>query len=349
MSETYGSSPRVRGTPRAWPPNCDLIRFIPACAGNAGRGGWGPDQAAVHPRVCGERGGRPMRYDHICGSSPRVRGTRRSSRQAAAPGRFIPACAGNAEERWLEGIAKSVHPRVCGERRPPLSGQGVRVGSSPRVRGTPGRGSAAIAPPRFIPACAGNAAPSGPGTGRAPVHPRVCGERSWAARSIMPSPGSSPRVRGTPSPSPAACPSGRFIPACAGNALAPGGRHPHGTVHPRVCGERTGGGGGWGVASGSSPRVRGTLHNLWCQPRYVRFIPACAGNAWGPSPGSYIAPVHPRVCGERVGGLADLLLSIGSSPRVRGTRSTRRAAAWPGWFIPACAGNATGQGSDGPS
>ena len=170
-----GSSPRVRGT-------FVRVRFIPACAGNSFfiarlRGCF-----SVHPRVCGEQNrARSASY----GSSPRVRGTERMR------SRFIPACAGNREQRTQKAIAV--------------------FGSSPRVRGTV----------RFIPACAGNTWQS---IVPDAVHPRVCGEQverpvprdagkkpMWflagcvrfipacAGNSIPP--GSSPRVRGTESDS----------------------------------------------------------------------------------------------------------------------------------------------------
>ena len=71
------------------------------------------------------------------------------------------------------------------------------------------------------------------------------------------------------------------------------------TVHPRVCGERSlvrlldkdG--------SGSSPRVRGTRADQPLPVPPLRFIPACAGNAFAVAATSAPPPVHPRVCGER--------------------------------------------------
>ena len=153
---------------------------------------------------------------------------------------------------------------------------------------------------RFIPACAGNSRAKRAHPRTAPVHPRVCGELDLAKVRR-------PKAR-------------RFIPACAGNSSANDGRRDQHPVHPRVCGElhdRRGG-----------------------ERRPARFIPACAGNSFerfhsaitdrGSSPrvrgtrGSSpprptTLPVHPRVCGELVGGVQGGALM----PR----------------FIPACAGN----------
>jgi hypothetical protein len=50
----------------------------------------------------------------------------------------------------------SVHPRACGERGFDGSEDAIFTGSSPRVRGTPGRDDLKIALNRFIPARAGN-------------------------------------------------------------------------------------------------------------------------------------------------------------------------------------------------
>ena len=75
-----GSSPRVRGTDGHPGVVIESTRFIPACAGNRRAAVARGDQQSVHPRVCGEQHqrGTVCVCDH--GSSPRVRGTARSSR-----------------------------------------------------------------------------------------------------------------------------------------------------------------------------------------------------------------------------------------------------------------------------
>ena len=71
--------------------------------------------------------------------------------------------------------------------------------------------------------------------------------------------------------------------------------------------------------TGSSPRLRGTLHADNEGLGRLRFIPAVAGNAgWfpcRPSPGT----VHPRGCGERSIIWGNMWDHDGSSPRLRGT------------------------------
>ncbi len=152
--------------------------------------------------------------------------------------------------------------------------------------------------------------------------------------------GSSPRVRGTHQIATQPLSPRRFIPACAGNAFAAPSRNSPWPVHPRVCGERSK---AWILAktrSGSSPRVRGTLCNQLLKNVSDRFIPACAGNAAMSLSNWRLAPVHPRVCGERGRATIDIVIDGGSSPRVRGTQPTTTWSPVAIRFIPACAGNA---------
>ncbi len=193
----HGSSPRVRGTPRAAARRSSRARFIPACAGNASPRPVRRADRPVHPRVCGERSDE-VEIDHQTdGSSPRVRGTRHHRRRQHQPERFIPACAGNARWRCTTHSRRPVHPRVCGERIGELTRGGELAGSSPRVRGTRREPGARSRRGRFIPACAGNAWACRGRTWPCPVHPRVCGERGGDRVNRRWTAGSSPRVRGT--------------------------------------------------------------------------------------------------------------------------------------------------------
>ena len=194
---------------------------------------------------------------------------------------------------------------------------------------------------RFIPACAGNAFIAAASAAPLTVHPRVCGERFWPSVRSYTRPGSSPRVRGTHMEIFCTVRIRRFIPACAGNA---GDRVPTAistTVHPRVCGERYTTAVLSCFATGSSPRVRGTRQRSRREPRHVRFIPACAGNALFSGLPGHGKTVHPRVCGERASDAIYVGTSGGSSPRVRGTRKLRDGRSAGMRFIPACAGNAS--------
>ena len=111
--------------------------------------------------------------------------------------------------------------------------------------------------------------------------------------------GSSPHARGTPTFQFQRHNKARFIPACAGNALAarsPAHRRP---VHPRMRGER----------------VRGNHGHA----NRARFIPACAGNALIEYLSASAHAVHPRMRGERNGIEDEGLRMSGSSPHARGT------------------------------
>ena len=194
-----------------------FLRFIPACAGNTPHHAGVAGRRQVHPRVCGEHTPLIYRNDTMAGSSPRVRGTldRRERRHDGF--RFIPACAGNTRTPGPWPAPGAVHPRVCGEhsqRHPRIP---AKIGSSPRVRGTPGNLARRGTAPRFIPACAGNTIALSGDADQPAVHPRVCGEHPSRARNWFSVPGSSPRVRGTRACRSQGSRKRRFIPACAGN------------------------------------------------------------------------------------------------------------------------------------
>ena len=233
--------------------------------------------------------------------------------------RFIPACAGNRCILGIPLVISPVHPRVCGEQQKPQPMLTAISGSSPRVRGTddkiPNRNPLC----RFIPACAGNRLPRGGGALLPPVHPRVCGEQTilfYRSRGFS---GSSPRVRGT------------------GRAMLR--RVLRTTVHPRVCGEQ------WKRCVsvmrcvGSSPRVRGTASRRLRCLLTKRFIPACAGNSDPLHKLDLPQAVHPRVCGEQCPDSRQIVSTLGSSPRVRGTVMIGKFVQTGQRFIPACAGN----------
>ena len=74
---------------------------------------------------------------------------------------------------------------------------------------------------------------------------------------------------------------------------------------------------------GSSPRVRGTVRHILSKIIFRRFIPACAGNSSRQAWIVFFKTVHPRVCGEQKNLPPWVVWGGGSSPRVRGTGSSR--------------------------
>ena len=335
-----GSSPRARGT-RSLPRRGPLPRrFIPACAGNAPSSSSSSSSSSVHPRVRGERASDVLPVALARGSSPRARGTRPTRGDRLVLARFIPACAGNAAGGGTRARRSSVHPRVRGERAGSVADEAVKLGSSPRARGTLRLERGEDRVPRFIPACAGNAPVSTRAARAGTVHPRVRGERTSTPPAALTSSGSSPRARGTPLDVLRRRVAERFIPACAGNARCQGATLETPPVHPRVRGERRGTRRQRCRMIGSSPRARGTRAREDRERLAGRFIPACAGNASRPARGAGSGSVHPRVRGERGGRSAGPNRSDGSSPRARGTRRPACDPLQPRRFIPACAGNA---------
>ena len=164
-------------------------------------------------RLCG-----PERRQPAAGSSPHARGTPVFPEFNASVTRFIPACAGNAVHVETSVRYPPVHPRMRGERTIGFPLWQISRGSSPHARGTPFRLLLRQQVWRFIPACAGNAGAAGAWARRAPVHPRMRGERRFFLRFQRSVDGSSPHARGTQECSQAILISDRFIPACAGNA-----------------------------------------------------------------------------------------------------------------------------------
>ena len=294
-----GSSPRVRGTGLSLYRHPLFSRFIPACAGNSYLRQCLRYRQSVHPRVCGEQALSPRYWRYPRGSSPRVRGTAKTSSSFHFLPRFIPACAGNRRCSTSRPHYWPVHPRVCGEQFKAGGIGSIPDGSSPRVRGTVN--ICALRPVcfRFIPACAGNRVTGSLLMGTQAVHPRVCGEQASMETPFEAAAGSSPRVRGTVKLWQGLHWLFRFIPACAGNSSVSKFSSLVKPVHPRVCGEQIRLLLGMALSTGSSPRVRGT--GLWSDRADAggRFIPACAGNRLRQNKRSQATAVHPRVCGEQ--------------------------------------------------
>ena len=146
-------------------------------------------------------------------------------------------------------------------------------------------------------------------------------------------------MRGTPS-----CVAGKslytgIIPAYAGNT---DGLITYGRTrgdHPRVCGEHSTSNRPPDVVSGSSPRMRGTHASFGLSVLPPGIIPAYAGNT--PHAPSVIRchKDHPRVCGEHIKQLVAGFNEQGSSPRMRGTRSSVVRLVQIKGIIPAYAGN----------
>ena len=277
------------------------MRFIPAPAGNTISLPAIDIGASVHPRACGEHAALLIGAILYVGSSPRLRGTHVYLLIDIHLVRFIPAPAGNTPDQ--------------NEKKPPPGG------SSPRLRGTPWPRDAASPGGRFIPAPAGNTSWSSIAWYLQTVHPRACGEHRINTMGIARVVGSSPRLRGTPPRPEIGKTPGRFIPAPAGNTNACNCNRKRKSVHPRACGEHVNQEVSQHEVHGSSPRLRGTLVQADDSNSMRRFIPAPAGNTTRSVLIMSLPPVHPRACGEHAPNQEKDLSKVGSSPRLRGTRS----------------------------
>ena len=130
-----------------------------------------------------------------------------------------------------------------------------------------------------------------------------------------------------------------IIPAYAGNTPDVARRACLSGDHPRVCGEHLTDDYANADYLGSSPRMRGTPHDVDHGAPELGIIPAYEGNTPAACWKSWQAWDHPRVCGEHRS-LSDLSdLEGGSSPRMRGTPVSRLRFYRIRGIIPAYAGN----------
>ena len=116
----------------------------------------------------------------------------------------------------------------------------MNQGSSPRVRGKHPNRRSAVGSVRLIPACAGKTLNCFVSANTATAHPRVCGENRALGRGPWDAAGSSPRVRGKPTPMKINKPLFGLIPACAGKTDLGSAWLNVVPAHPRVCGENVG-------------------------------------------------------------------------------------------------------------
>ena len=248
-----------------------------------------------------------------------MRGTPRRDGKMRHAGRIIPAYAGNTAIALATSLLVRDHPRVCGEHHCREDQVGQGKGSSPRMRGTLALVGEKEGETGIIPAYAGNT--SMPSETQPPPrdHPRVCGEHALAFRGQNVSLGSSPRMRGTRfwrTPAPFHF---GIIPAYAGNTRVSIKQSDAISDHPRVCGEH-------------SPPMQEIVHT-------IGIIPAYAGNTSTRPRTCSPTGDHPRVCGEHLVFAMVYVVSVGSSPRMRGTQVFDSQRLIERGIIPAYAGN----------
>ncbi len=171
---------------------------------------------------------------------------------------------------------------------------------------------------RSIPARAGQPGPTGSPRLLCPVYPRTRGATLSTTASPDVSVGLSPHARGNPSLWGRARPTGRSIPARAGQPprtpLPPG----LSGVYPRTRGATLHFGGGRGQPDGLSPHARGNRSLGRCRAGPLRSIPARAGQPvrqWSRKCGD---KVYPRTRGATCQSCPKPTARYGLSPHARG-------------------------------
>ena len=110
----HGSSPLVRGGRCEGLREGPARRLIPARAGRTVRRAVASTLRSAHPRSCGADSAEAVGLSRNEGSSPLVRGGRRSVSRRPKAGRLIPARAGRTSWSTSRADRKSAHPRSCG-------------------------------------------------------------------------------------------------------------------------------------------------------------------------------------------------------------------------------------------
>ena len=111
---TWGSSPRVRGSLYFFELVDAVGGIIPAGAGLTGRSKLPRRSGWDHPRGCGAHNDRAMLQISMLGSSPRVRGSLEKFNLRYSGSGIIPAGAGLTSSRRHRPLDGRDHPRGCG-------------------------------------------------------------------------------------------------------------------------------------------------------------------------------------------------------------------------------------------
>ena len=337
-SRRWGLSPRVRGNHVRGAEGDTNPRSIPARAGEPSIRRSRDSTDTVYPRACGGTLSVDAERAPLTGLSPRVRGNRSRGAGQLAPGRSIPARAGEPMKATTSSRVTGVYPRACGGTPGAQNATVTRSGLSPRVRGNLVQEGQLGGRVGSIPARAGEPLPRPARRRYRPVYPRACGGTRWCFTTRRANTGLSPRVRGNPRYASARSPWVRSIPARAGEPN-PDVNHRVGVgVYPRACGGT--------LASippvagyvGLSPRVRGNLPRFGRQPVLGGSIPARAGEPDPVAVSVVHDKVYPRACGGTRAWCVDCGTKKGLSPRVRGNRPGHHVKSFAKRSIPARAG-----------
>ena len=261
------------------------------------------------------------KLSQIRGRSPRTRGSPPPIHANNPPQRSIPADAGEPLGSWCLGRCRRVDPRGRGGAARRSRSRAATWGRSPRTRGSRDRCAARGRFPGSIPADAGEPRSAARPAALAEVDPRGRGGAGWARATWSDSPGRSPRTRGSRRFRVAFCVLVGSIPADAGEPPPGADAGSAGRVDPRGRGGAASDATDDVLATGRSPRTRGSQPHERARQRHRGSIPADAGEprrrAGSPSTGR----VDPRGRGGARPRALFSRCSLGRSPRTRGSHS----------------------------
>ena len=152
--------------------------------------------------------------------------------------RITPAYAGKRDFVKRNLFVTQDHPRLCGEKVPPVLIVRKFQGSPPPMRGKARLPFCKFLPIRITPAYAGKRTSSRQTGSSYEDHPRLCGEKCTYFHRLISSKGSPPPMRGKAYENKANSVTLRITPAYAGkssNRVYISDRH---RDHPRLCGEK---------------------------------------------------------------------------------------------------------------
>ena len=213
----------------------------------------------------------------LTGSPPRGRGKVAHFQREFPIFRITPAWAGKRYKILRFVFVVRDHPRVGGEKPPPLEREALYLGSPPRGRGKGTSTTRLISSGRITPAWAGKRYFRGLSYFEKQDHPRVGGEKQQMPVRTDKRMGSPPRGRGKEIEQGEQLTRLGITPAWAGKSSSSLSRAAGPRDHPRVGGEKLLCAGLRGCFWGSPPRGRGK--GTFSSPRRgpARITPAWAG------------------------------------------------------------------------
>ena len=171
-----GSPPRMRGKLCQLRVSTLEHRITPADAGKTTNGAKVVQDGQDHPRGCGENLNCIVKFLHVGGSPPRMRGKLSCINYPYTRSRITPADAGKTFFAFRYIASGKDHPRGCGENNYILQLQDCEMGSPPRMRGKHPVERESQREIRITPADAGKTIVYAVNAAHTWDHPRGCGE-----------------------------------------------------------------------------------------------------------------------------------------------------------------------------